>query len=129
MQHAKHVEEYLQTEMAHGAILGPFDDISSKLYHCSPLLTRPKPPDKRRVIVDLSFPRGNSVNDHIDKNKFDGYNFTLKLPTIDHITTAMKQFNDPVIGKIDISRAFRNLRVDPRDAMKIGISWGGQVLY
>ena len=29
MQHARHVEEYLQTEMAHGAILGPFDDISS----------------------------------------------------------------------------------------------------
>ena len=28
-----------------------------------------------------------------------------------------------MIAKMDISRAFHNLRVDPRDAMKLGIKW------
>ena len=30
------------------------------------------------------------------------------------------------MSKIDISRAFRNLRVDPGDAIKFGLSWNGQ---
>ena len=29
----------------------------------------------------------------------------------------------PTLAKIDISRAFRNLRVDPADAFKFGIKW------
>ena len=40
----------------------------------------------------------------------------------------MKRFNDPVIKKIDILRAFHNLWVDPRDAMKLGISWGASFI-
>ena len=32
---------------------------------------------------------------------------------------------DPVIYKIYVARAFRNLRVDPVDATKFGIHWNG----
>ena len=31
----------------------------------------------------------------------------------------------PLIFKIDVSRAFRNLRVDPVDVLKLGITWDG----
>ena len=32
---------------------------------------------------------------------------------------------DPYLAKIDVSHAFRNLRVDPADALKFGIFWKG----
>ena len=121
--HESQVKQYLDTELKHNAILGPSDTVPSVFYHASPLLTRPKPPDKRRVILDLSFPKGDSVNSHIDKNFFDGHEFVLKLPTLDHIINALTAFRSPLLAKIDISRAFRNIRVDPADALKLGIIW------
>ena len=34
-----------------------------------------------------------------------------------------KHGDNVTLAKIDIERAFRNLRVDPADAMKLGIKW------
>ena len=82
-------------------------------------MTRPKDVDKRRVILDLSYPRGASLNDHVDRNRFDNRNFALKLTCIDDIVS------DPVLFKVDVARAFRNLRVDPADCIKFGIKWQG----
>ena len=31
--------------------------------------------------------------------------------------------DDPVIFKVDVARSFNNLRIDPVDAVKFGISW------
>ena len=61
-----HVELYLQEEMNYGAILGPFKDPPIKQMHISPFMTREKAnSDKRRVIIELSFPFGHSVNDGV----------------------------------------------------------------
>ena len=120
------IQEYLQKECSLGAMLGPLDQVDSEHFHCSPLLTRPKDKDKRRVILNLSHPYGRSVNDHVAKNHFDGHEFTLKFPTIDDIVqTILNIKNDPVLYKIDVARAFRNLKVDPVDALKFGIQWDG----
>ena len=86
------VRKYIEVELGHGALVGPFESIPSALYHCSPLLSRPKPPDGRRITVDLSYPKGISVNDNIDRNLFDGYPFSWKLPNIDHIVRATSNF-------------------------------------
>ena len=60
------------------------------------------------------------------KNHFDGHEFTLRFPTIDDIVqTILSVENDPVLYKIDVARAFRNLKVDPVDALKLGIQWDG----
>ena len=53
--------------------------------HCSPLMTRPKDLNKRRVILDLSYPQGASVNDYVFKDRFDGYAFMLRFPSMDDI--------------------------------------------
>ena len=58
------------------------------------------------------------------KNHFDGHEFTLRFPTIHDIVKAILK-NDPVVNKIDIARAFRNLKVDLFDALKFGIHWDG----
>ena len=68
----------------------------------------PKDNGSRRVILDLSYPRGHSINSHVDANKFDDSAFVLKF-----------------LFKIDVARAFRNLRVDPVDSLKFGIKWNG----
>ena len=120
------IQEYLQKECSLGAMLGPLDQVDSEHFHCSPILTRPKDKNKRRVILNLSHPYGKSVNDHVAKNHFDGHEFTLRFPTIDDIVqTILSVENDPVLYKIDVARAFRNLKVDPVDALKLGIQWDG----
>ena len=127
LQYPEAIQQYLDKEKAHGAILGPFSDIPSVNFHCSPMLTRPKDTDKRRVILNLSYPKGQSLNDNVDKQLFDGKRFTLKFPTIDDICNEIgKNPNEILMSKIDISRAFRNLRIDPGDALKFGLSWRGQ---
>ena len=113
----KHVELYFVL----------FAKVLSKYFHCLPMLTRPKDLNKRRVILNLSYSKGVSLNDNVDKLHFDGKKIILKFPTTDDICDQIcSNFNEVLLSKIDISRAFCNLRVDPCDALKFGISWNGQ---
>ena len=118
------VDEYIAKEVVLGAILGPCDHSSFGHYHCSPLLTCPKDTDKRHVILNLSYPYGASVNDSVSKSHFDGRRFTLKFPLIVDIVQDIHETEDPVIFKVDVVRAFRNLRVNPVDTIKFGLSLG-----
>ena len=132
LQHTAPIEEYLAKERSYGAILGPITDIDNdskySVIHCSPLLTRPKDLDIRRVILDLSHPQGLSLNDQVDKLAFDTSKFLLQFPSIDDIVQEICNHGDNVtIAKIGVARAFRNLHVDPADAVKLGIKWHDDV--
>ena len=132
LQFENAVGAYLAKERSHEAILGPLSKIGHhpdySSIHCSPILTRPKDRGKRRVILDLSYPKGLALNDQVDRSRFDGDLFCLKFPSIDDIVREIcSHKDDAVIAKIDVARAFRNLRVDPADAIKLGISWGNDV--
>ena len=122
IKHSEHVADYIQTEMQYGAIYGPFAQTPFPC-HISPFLTRDKPnSNKRRVILDLSFPSGNSVNDGVLKDKYLGPYFDLKYPSVDHIVNSLKQLGpDALLYKIDISRAFRHLKIDPGDIDLLGL--------
>ena len=78
MEYASHVDQYIQEELKHGAIMGPFD-YPPNLLHVSPFMTRPKADsDVRRTILDLSWPKGHSVNDGVGKHSYLGTDFQLK---------------------------------------------------
>ena len=65
-------EKILMKEKQYGAILGPFtsNPFDEKVI-ISPLNTVPKKDSEdRRVVLDLSFPKGDSVNDHVSKDFF-----------------------------------------------------------
>ena len=48
----------------------------------------------------------------------------MKLPSLDHILPDLEKWgSDARLFKLDISRAFRNVRVDPRDAIHLGLKW------
>ena len=85
IEHPEAIDEYIEKEVTKGALLGPVQERPSNKFHWSPMLTRPKAKTKRRVIVDLSFPKGGSVNDMVEGDKYDGLRYKLKLPRIDDI--------------------------------------------
>ena len=78
-------------------------------------MTRPKPSsDHRRVIIDLSYPKGQSVNQGVASEQYLNTAFILSLPTIDNITQKIRKYGKgSLIYKIDISRAFRHVKIDP----------------
>ena len=121
------IQAYLDEEVAFGAIIGPFKSNPISNGHTSPFMSRPKPnSDVRRVIVDLSWPKGMSVNDGVDKHGYMGSDFSLTFPSIDHLTTELAKLGPGAhIYKIDISRAFRHLKMDPFDYDLLGLNWNG----
>ena len=63
------------------------------------------------------------MNDLVDKQKFVGYDFTLKFPSVDDIVKEVQKYScRALLSKIDVARAFQNLRVDPGDTLNFSIS-------
>ena len=122
-----HVETYLKEEKEYGAIFGPFTEKPFSNLHCSPFITREKPDSENcRVIVDLSWPKGDSVNDYVDSDKYMGTEFKLTFPSIDDITAQVIRLGRGcLLYKADISRAFRHINIDPSDYDKLGLNWDG----
>ena len=123
VDHPNDVLAYIQEEVNHNAILGPFHTDPIPKMHSSPFMTREKPnSDTRHVIIDLSWPKGSSVNSGIDKNSYLGSEFALTFPTVDNITEHLKKVGPGAhIFKIDISRAFRHIKLDPADYDLLGL--------
>ena len=87
-------------------------------------MTRHKPnSNNRRAILDLSWPKGDSVNDGVEKNSCMDAEFKLTFPTIVEMTL-VKIGKSAHIFKVDVSRAFRHLNVDPHDNDLLGVNWG-----
>ena len=124
------IRAYLSEEIQHGAIIGPYENDPIPNCHFSPFMTREKPnASNRRVIIDLSWPKNNSVNDGVDKNSYLGSEFSLTFPTIDDITNELIKIGPGShIYKIDISRAFRHLKIDPLDYDLLGLHWDATFL-
>ena len=92
-----HIDHYIAKEKAQGALLGPFTDPPFHM-HISPSMSREKSDsDKHRVIVDLSWSKGSAINDAVNPDTYVGVDFVLTLPTVDHITKAVKNLVELVI--------------------------------
>ena len=82
------VSTYLRDEISVGAIAGPFSEIplSTGQMALSALNSVPKRDgNERRIIIDLSWPSGSSVNAGISSEEYDGQLFRLCYLTVDHI--------------------------------------------
>ena len=127
MEFPNDINTYIQEESSHGAIAGPFEVNPIHNCHVSPMMTKPKPKShNRRVIIDLSWPKGASVNDGIEKNAYMGSEFKLTFPTIDNLTDELKKLGKGThIYKVDVSQAFQHLNVDQFDYDLLGLQWHG----
>ena len=120
------IRKYLDTEISHKAIMGPFKQPPfGKTTQISPFMSRPKPDSEhRRIIVDLSWPEKASVNYFTLDNVYLNTTFKLQYPTIDAITNYLSKLGkNAVIYKIDLSRAFRQIPIDPHDYNLLCLKW------
>ena len=122
---AETIDSFIETELSHEATAGPFqhDPIPLTL-QTSPLQTVDKDQTKRRVVLDLSFPHGHSVNDGIPKDTFLDVPFHLTLPrSADFVNLILSKGTGCFLYKKDLKRAYRQIPVDPKDYRFLGYKW------
>ena len=116
----QHVLNCLQDECQHKAIRGPFSQkpFGNKTHIIS------FHSEKRRVIVDLSWPMQSSVNDFTPGNEYFGAACKIQHPTVDDFTERLLYLGrGALMYKIDLARAFRQLKVDPLDYPRLCLKW------
>ena len=95
--------------------------------HVSPLMSRSKDDNTRRVILDLSYGGpGKSVNGTTIRSTYDDSEYELTLPNLDALLLDILSKDKPKLLKIDIAKAFRNVRIDPGDALKLTMCHEGK---
>ena len=122
------VDVYVATELAHGALIGPFtkDEIPFPVFR-SPVGTVPKVP-VRRTITDCS-QLGLGVNAYISAHLHRGKLWQLSLPTTKTIVALIKKCRLRYPGeklnmfKIDFSRWYRWFGIDVGQAPFFAIGW------
>ena len=94
------------------------------LVHVSPMGLVPKNhPDKWRLIVDLSSPHDQSVNDGISADLC-----SLRYALVDNAVEIITSLgHSSLLAKFDLSNAYRILPVHPDDQPLLGVTWQGNV--
>ena len=129
---SEQVTAYLTKEISLGRVAGPFDAVPfTDGFVVSPLNTVPKRDSpERRVIDDLSWPCGTSVNDGIPSGSFLGEPISLSYPTIDSIVDAVISLGPGcLLYKRDLKKAYRQFPVDPKDYHLLGYTWDNQFYF
>ena len=122
------VEEYVAKECAERNFIGPLP--SSQLSNgqtiqvsCIGLIPKGHNTGKWRLITDLSFPEGSSVNDGITPERC-----SLEYITVDKVAaSAMAMGEGTLLAKIDVKSAYRLVPIHPADRQLLGISWHGSL--
>ena len=127
-----HIDSYVDTELKDQAVIGGFDrnPFSSEAFY-SPLgSTEKRDSPDRRVIMDLSFPRGRSVNDLIPRDEYLGEHMVLTFPRIDELIDLVRQKGRGcLLFKKDLKRAYRQIRIDVGSSNLLGFTWRGKLYF
>lgn len=116
------VDEKLKIELSQGRIAGPFQSKPIPHLVISPIGLVPKK-DKGsfRLIHDLSFPKGSSVNDNIPQEFC-----SVHYETIDTVSTHILACGrGALVAKADIQDAFRICPIHPQSQFLLGFYWKG----
>ena len=127
LQYEQDIQHYIDTELGHRALLGPFAGPPVAPTHISPLMTKPKKDSlHRRVIMDLSWPMGASINDGVDGDWYWGREAHIRLPTVQFMEDRLLELGPgSFMYKTDLARGYRQLRVDPADWPLLGFQHRG----
>ena len=126
------LDKYIQKEDSYNAIIGALDSIPFTSHlGISPLSTTPKKESEdRRIILDLSYPPGGSVNDGIIKDNYLGFEAKLHFPKTDDYAQRIHRLGKgALMFKIDLHRYFRQLNLDPGDYSLIGYIVRGKLYF
>ena len=125
IHHPQVVTNYLQDELSRGRMLGPFHSLQGlPPLHINRFGVIPKGHNtgKWRLITDLSFPHGRSVNDGIDRSLS-----SLSYTTVDDIAAVVAQLGTgTLLAKVDIESTYRLIPVHPQDRPLQAVQWEGK---
>ena len=119
------VEDYLEKETEAGNILGPFPEVSAPKTHINRfgVILKKYQPGKWRLITDLSFPEGGSINDGINPSLC-----SMAYIMVDQVAArAISLGKGSLLAKIDLKSAYRLIPICPRDPLHLGMQWNNAV--
>lgn len=122
ISNATAVAKELERELSLNRILGPFLSPPFTNFIGSPMGAIPKKrsePVRWRIIHDLSWPPGNSINDSIPKELYK-----CRYDTLDNAIKQLKTLGaGALMSKLDLSDAFRHILVNKNDWELLGSTW------
>lgn len=107
------IDRQLSKDCEQGFMLGPFQLPAMPHVHTNRIGVIPKrhQPGKWRIIVDLSYTSGKSVNDGIQKDLC-----SLSYTKVDEIVDSILRLGrGSLLAKIDVRSAFRIIPIHPAD--------------
>ena len=118
--HPEVVDRFLIDEISKGRVAGPFKSRPLVGLRCSPIgVVEKKEAGKFRMIMDLSSPKGSSVNDGISKE-----DFSLTYVSVDDAIERMLLLGKGcLLCKVDVQEAFRIVPVHPDDRNLLGFCY------
>jgi len=124
--HPEAVNDFIAKESSRGRLAGPITitaDTSSLQTNRIGVVPKGHNTGKWRLITDLSFPKGKSVNDGIDPLLC-----SLSYTTVDQIAAKVAFLGQgTLMAKIDIESAYRLLPVHPDDRPLQAFQWDGHI--
>ena len=124
----KEVGQYFEKSVQSKALIGPFKVSPIRDLSFSPLMTVPKESSERRVIVDFSFPQGNSINDGIPKATYLDFEAKFSLPSVSSMVDRLNVLGKGcLMYKRDLKGAFRQFCIDPADYRFTGLTWNKDI--
>ena len=127
LQHKEVVSEYLQTEIDNKRVAGPFssgDTTGVQINHFG-VIPKNHQPNKWRLIVDLSYPKGHSVNDGIPKSLCS----LSYISVNDAINQIIAIGPNTLLAKLDIKNAFWLLLAHPTNRHFLAMEWETLYVY
>ena len=119
--HPDIISDRISDELASGKLHVALPE--TPVRHISPIGVIPKPhqPGKFRLIVDLSAPRGYSVNDAIPSSLS-----TLRYVKVEEAARAIANHGKgALLAKLDLHSAYRKVPVHKEDQSLLAINWRG----
>lgn len=113
------VTEAIARELVRGHTSGPFLEPPFEQFHCSPLGAVPKKDGTHRIILDLSSPKGDSINDGISPTAYSVHYSSFD----DAVSMVRSVGTSAFLAKLDIKHAFRLCPVRPDQWHLLGFSW------
>lgn len=122
-QHPEVVSLNLNKEVHLGRVAGPYSTPPLPDFQCHPVGVVPKKHSSEwRTIYHLSYPQGNSINDHIPKDPF-----SLSYVRVDDAISIIQSLGQGAfMAKTDLKSAFRLIPIHPDDWNLLGIYWQSQ---
>ena len=121
IEHLLVVESYLRSERAEGRMIGLVDSKSVPGLHTNRFGVIPKDhaTNRWRLITDLSFPEGTSINDGIRPELC-----SLTYTSVDRVARAAEQLGPgALLAKVDTKSAYRLVPVHPDERPLLGVAW------